>query len=169
MSIPSRKRKPARDRRFRTTSLLHPSAQPSAAEPHTPIAPVPHSRLPSPMSSATAPPIKAPAPTLVPAATLATPNLHVIPKQQRKHIVEDRLYVPGKSIFNGTVADAQTLVDTYEATGTLITGSAVKKKRVDFGRVIGQYVNPATGTATNTTKGIIHYSKKGVHIVPSRP
>ncbi|MHB9941523.1 hypothetical protein CF065_07820 [Clostridium sporogenes] len=43
------------------------------------------------------------------------------------------------------------------------------KERIDFGKIIGQYVDPITGKLYDTTKAIIHYSKKGVHIVPSRP
>ncbi|MFC4932710.1 polymorphic toxin type 50 domain-containing protein [Massilia sp. GCM10023247] len=34
---------------------------------------------------------------------------------------------------------------------------------------IGVYVDPATGQRSPTTNGIIHESKKGVHIVPARP
>ena len=43
------------------------------------------------------------------------------------------------------------------------------KERVNFGEVIGQYVNPATNEAVDTTMGIIHYSKTGTHIVPAQP
>lgn len=39
---------------------------------------------------------------------------------------------------------------------------------MDFGEVIGQYVNPATGEAVDTTVGLIHYSKTGTHIVPAQ-
>ena len=43
------------------------------------------------------------------------------------------------------------------------------RERVDFGKVIGDYVDPDTGAASPTTKGIIHYGAGGVHIVPARP
>lgn len=45
----------------------------------------------------------------------------------------------------------------------------INKERVDFGKVIGQYVDPNTGIVKETTIGIIHYGKKGAHIVPARP
>lgn len=48
------------------------------------------------------------------------------------------------------------------------SGRAGSKERVDFGKVIGSYVDPVTGEKIPTTKGIIHYGSKGVHIVPSR-
>ncbi len=34
------------------------------------------------------------------------------------------------------------------------------KERVDFGQVIGQYIDPVTKEAVDTTTGIIHYGKK---------
>ncbi|WP_280157295.1 polymorphic toxin type 50 domain-containing protein [Virgibacillus chiguensis] len=43
------------------------------------------------------------------------------------------------------------------------------KERVDFDQVIGKYYNMDTGKYTNTTRGMIHYSKSGAHIVPSEP
>lgn len=42
-------------------------------------------------------------------------------------------------------------------------------ERVDFGKTIGNYVDPDTGTKYPTTVGIIHYSKSGTHIVSARP
>ncbi|MGK6353567.1 polymorphic toxin type 50 domain-containing protein [Parapedobacter sp. DT-150] len=43
------------------------------------------------------------------------------------------------------------------------------KTRVDFGKVIGDYINPQTGAAMPTTKGIIVNSHTGAHIIPARP
>lgn len=43
------------------------------------------------------------------------------------------------------------------------------KERVDFGRVIGKYVDIRTGTSAETTNGLLHYSKDGIHIVPAKP
>lgn len=39
----------------------------------------------------------------------------------------------------------------------------VNKERVNFGQVIGQYVDPNTRIGVETTIGIIHYGKR-VHI-----
>ena len=71
-----------------------------------------------------------------------------------------------KSPMRGTLDDNQKLLDRKAGTGSMIGNN---KERVDFGEVIGQYVDPITGQATDTTMGIIHYGSKGAHIVPARP
>ena len=86
--------------------------------------------------------------------------------KQGKHIIGNNNYIEGRSVFNGTVDDAQRLVDDFAGTGEWI---GTNKERVNFGEVIGQYVNPATNKAVDTTVGIIHYSKTGTHIVPAQP
>ena len=86
--------------------------------------------------------------------------------KQGKHIIGNNNYIEGRSVFNGTVDDAQRLVDEFAGTGEWI---GTNKERVNFGEVIGQYVNPATNEAVDTTVGIIHYSKTGTHIVPAQP
>jgi putative RNase toxin 50 of polymorphic toxin system len=43
------------------------------------------------------------------------------------------------------------------------------KERIDFGKVIGNYVDGSTGVSTPTTKGILAYSKTGIHVIPARP
>jgi filamentous hemagglutinin len=43
------------------------------------------------------------------------------------------------------------------------------RERVDFGKVIGKFVDRDTGVSMPTTKAIIHYSKEGIHIVPAHP
>ena len=48
-------------------------------------------------------------------------------------------------------------------------GSAGCKERVDFGRVIGEYISKE-GVRASTTKGMIIYAKDGsIHIVPAAP
>ncbi len=86
--------------------------------------------------------------------------------RQGKHIVGHQNYIPGKSIFNGSIKDASKLIDSFSGKGVPI-GSG--KERVDFGQVIGYYVDQSTGTKYPTTMGIIHSSKDGKHIVPSKP
>ena len=86
--------------------------------------------------------------------------------KQGKHIVGTNNYMEGRSIFYGSMDDAQHLIDKFASTGEWIS---TNKERVDFGKVIGQYINPATNKAVDTTVGIIHYSKTGVHIVPAKP
>ncbi|MED0664284.1 polymorphic toxin type 50 domain-containing protein [Geobacillus thermodenitrificans] len=83
--------------------------------------------------------------------------------KQGKHIPGHPNYQQGKSIFIG---DAQKLLEEHAGKGEWI---GQNKERVDFGVVIGKYVDPTTGKEYDTTKGIIHYSKNGAHIVPARP
>lgn len=43
------------------------------------------------------------------------------------------------------------------------------KEKVDFGEIIGFYIDEAGIEKLPTTKGVIHYSRKGAHIVPAYP
>ena len=87
--------------------------------------------------------------------------------KQGKHIVGHNNYLPGKSIICVPEDTLQKLVQQYSGTGRGINGT--NKEIVDFGQVIGQYVDKITGRVSDTTIGTIHYSKSGVHIVPARP
>uniref|UniRef100_UPI00313BCF3C polymorphic toxin type 50 domain-containing protein n=1 Tax=Yersinia enterocolitica TaxID=630 RepID=UPI00313BCF3C len=53
--------------------------------------------------------------------------------------------------------------------GNVAIGIPGSKERINYGQVIGNYIDPQTGISTPTTKGIVHYGKNGVHIVPARP
>ncbi len=86
--------------------------------------------------------------------------------RQGKHMVGHRNFKIGRSIFDGTFDDAEQLVKQYAGTGITIGEG---KERVDFGKIIGQYVDQETGKKYPTTIGVIHYSKDGCHIVPARP
>lgn len=87
---------------------------------------------------------------------------------QGKHIPQHNNYDPSKerSIFHGSMKDAQRLIDKFAGTGQP-TGH--QRERVDFGEIIGTYINSDTGKRFPTTQGIIHYGKHGAHIVPSKP
>lgn len=89
-------------------------------------------------------------------------------EKQQKHIPESAYYVPGKSVFRGTLQDAQKLVNQFGGTGRFVDPKRTKE-RVDFGRVIGDFVDMRDGTLRPTTIGIIHYSKNGTHISPRAP
>ncbi len=86
--------------------------------------------------------------------------------RQGKHIVGHNNYQKGKSVFNGTTADAQNLIKKYSGTGRK---QGANKEIVDFKKTIDKYVDPTTGKSYDTTMGTIHYSKDGAHIVPARP
>ncbi|WP_438720450.1 polymorphic toxin type 50 domain-containing protein [Enterococcus sp. AZ103] len=43
------------------------------------------------------------------------------------------------------------------------------KQQIDFDINIGYYVDQKTGETQVTTVGVVHISKTGIHIVPTRP
>lgn len=85
--------------------------------------------------------------------------------KQGKHIPGHNNYRPGKSIINGGLQAAQDLI--IEGAGKGVWHEP-NKETVDYGRIIGTYVD-SNGNRFDTTVGTIHYSKTGAHIVPSRP
>jgi len=85
---------------------------------------------------------------------------------QGKHIEGHRNYMPGKSIFSETIEKAADLVQRFSGKGMPI---GENKERVNFDEIIGYYIDVKTLTKIPTTVGIIHYSKKGAHIVPAQP
>ncbi len=91
-------------------------------------------------------------------------KLHV--GRQGKHIIGHNNYTPGKSILTLTMEEAQQLIREFAGKGTRMRPN---RERVDFGGIIGYYMNPKTGEMIPTTWGIIHYSKDGAHIVPAQP
>ena len=94
------------------------------------------------------------------------PCIHM--DSQGKHIAGHRNYQPGKSVL--THSDPQGRSDQYGGTGYGVRGTkgqAGYKEVVDFQQVIGLHVDQA-GNATPTTRGVVHYSNRGAHIVPSR-
>ncbi|MBR2404373.1 MAG: hypothetical protein IKA95_01810 [Clostridia bacterium] len=76
--------------------------------------------------------------------------------RQGKHIVGHNNYKKGRSIFSGSVSDAQQLIRKYSGTGQRINSTS---ERVNFKKVIGKYVDEVTGKAYDTTVGTIRYSK----------
>ena len=88
--------------------------------------------------------------------------------RQAKHIPSCKGYIPGRSIFKGSLDDAQALIEQYGGTGQRV-GKSGYRERVDFGVTIGTYVSQDGSVRVPTTRGIIYYSKSGAHIAPSRP
>lgn len=88
--------------------------------------------------------------------------------RQGKHIKGHNNYKESenKSIFDGSMEKAQKLIDEYSGTGVK---KGANKEAVDFKENIGTYIDPKTGKAYETTRGTIHYSKDGAHIVPAQP
>ena len=88
------------------------------------------------------------------------------PDKQGKHIPQHRNYQEGKSVFHGSLKDAQELIDEFAGKGE---PAGHQRERVDCGKTIGTYVNPETGARLPTSMVIIVYSQRGAHFFPSRP
>ena len=89
--------------------------------------------------------------------------------KQGKHIEGHPNYLPGKSKLTITMEEASDLAEKFSGTGAVVGSStSSNKERVDFGKIIGVWID-SDGNEHPTSKGIIHHSKKGTHIVPARP
>ena len=98
--------------------------------------------------------------------------------QQNKHIEGERNYenlVKGGSTPSiPTDPGPQGLLDAGAHTGTQVgnmgipVGQPGSKEVVDFGKIIGIWKD-LNGNSAPTTKGMIHYSSRGAHIIPARP
>ena len=91
--------------------------------------------------------------------------------KQGKHIRGHNNFDEDRSEL--THSDPQGLVDEFAGTGDQVNqipvGEAGSKERINFGEVIGTFSDIKTGEKTETTVGIISYSKDSVHIIPARP
>jgi hypothetical protein len=97
-------------------------------------------------------------------------NTNIEPDKQGKHIVGHRNFQGNSEL---THPDPQSLVDKFSGTGQPVNkiplGQPGSVERVDFGEIIGNYVDPTTQAKTPSSIGTIRYSKNGVHIVTARP
>jgi tetratricopeptide (TPR) repeat protein len=104
---------------------------------------------------------------------LKNSNSKIHESRQGKHIIGHKNYDPDmkKSIFSHS--DPKELIKNHAGTGMkdspVIPGQPGFKEIVNFHQFIGWDVNPITEIKTPTTWGKIHYSKDGVHIVPTLP
>ena len=91
-------------------------------------------------------------------------------KLQQQHLIGSRWYDPTRSHFTEGTTDEDLLamLELCAGTGEIQHGRNYPtqiQEIVDVGMVIGETVN-AEGIMEPTTKVKIHYSKKGVHLVP---
>ena len=88
--------------------------------------------------------------------------------QQGKHIIGHNNYKneSGRSIVTLSTNKIEELLQKYAGTGQAVKNN---KERVDFREFIGIYINQQDGHRYPTTIGIIHYSKRGLHLVPAKP
>ncbi|MBA2369876.1 MAG: hypothetical protein H0V82_12795 [Candidatus Protochlamydia sp.] len=99
-------------------------------------------------------------------------NSKIIKDLQSKHMKGAHNFEPMKSEW--VHPDPQGLLTKFSGTGMPIKNEHYSvpgyKERVDFEEIIGYYTTKKDpNLKLPTTKGIIHYSKKGAHIVPSHP
>lgn len=93
--------------------------------------------------------------------------------KQGKHQEGHNNFVPerGRSVLSHP--NPQKLIDRFsgkgEQVGTIKIGKPGSKEIVDFGEHIGTWINKEGTQRLDTTVGVIHYSKKGAHIVPAYP
>ncbi len=89
--------------------------------------------------------------------------------KQGKHIEGHPNFIEGKSKLTITMKQAENLAEQFSGTGIVLGNSETSNKEwVDFGIIIGIYIDKE-GNELPTTKGLIHHSKNGTHIVPSNP
>jgi hypothetical protein len=88
---------------------------------------------------------------------------------QTKHIEGSHNFDPERGTLT---ADAEELIRLYTGNGVFLKSrSGVWNQREWFKHTseIGFWRCNITGKEGATTKGVLHYSKKGVHVVPSDP
>jgi tetratricopeptide (TPR) repeat protein len=98
-------------------------------------------------------------------------NIRLISDQQNKHIPGKHNYQHGKSVFEHK--DPQGLLCKFAGKGRPLNnempGNANYRELVDFGEHIGVWKNKENTLALPTSKGTIHYSRDGAHIIPAHP
>lgn len=86
--------------------------------------------------------------------------------KQEKHLPSNRAYNPTRSPLSIGVLEVQQLIEQHAGTGRW---EGANKEVVEFGIEIGNYRDGRSGTLKPTSRGTIHYSKTGAHLVPARP
>lgn len=90
--------------------------------------------------------------------------------KQGKHVIGHNNYIDGRSYLTITENETQELVKRYAGTGYLERdrkGNFANKELITANHNIGVNINNITGEKTSTDRFYIHYSKNGVHIVPT--
>ena len=91
--------------------------------------------------------------------------------KQGKHILGHNNYIEGRSYLTVDTNEIQQLINKYAGTGRLQRdgqGHWNHKEVVAMGKNIGVYKD-LKGKELQTDITTIHYSKKGVHVVPAKP
>ena len=86
--------------------------------------------------------------------------------KQAKHIPGQPNYDASKSTITVSIQELQRLVELKAGTGIWRQSN---REVVDFEVDIGLFRDRDTGGFRQTTRGTIHYSKSGAHVVPADP
>ena len=101
----------------------------------------------------------------------STTNKTINPEKQNRHILDADEYAAGRSYVYGDLNTAQVLVNDYHGTGTPMfdkNGNWKNKEVVKASSDIGVNVDARNRTQQPTNRFVIHYSKTGTHIVPTK-
>ena len=82
--------------------------------------------------------------------------------------VNNKNYIKGKSILYISAEEAQELLNEFAGKGNF-ADKLMQKEIVNFGKIIGEYIEEGSEFGIPTTCGKIHYGKNGAHIVPAKP
>lgn len=91
--------------------------------------------------------------------------------KQGKHILGHNNYIDGRSYLTISLEETQEIINKYAGTGDIRlmqNGEWDKKEVISIDKNIGVNVNNRTNEESETNKFKVHYSKKGVHIVPTK-
>lgn len=86
--------------------------------------------------------------------------------KQVKHLPGQPNHDASKSTITVSILELQHLVELKAGTGIW---HPPNREVINFGIVIGVFSDPKTGRGRPTTRGTIHYSKTGAHVVPAQP
>ncbi|MEW8955597.1 polymorphic toxin type 50 domain-containing protein, partial [Clostridium sp.] len=89
--------------------------------------------------------------------------------KQGKHILGHNNYIEGRSYMGITTEELQQIVNEYAGTGNILRdnkGDWSNKELIEVDKTLGVTFD-IEGNAMETNKAIIHYSKKGTHVVPT--
>ncbi len=89
--------------------------------------------------------------------------------KQGKHIKGHNNYIPGRSYLSISELEIKKIIEKYAGNGQIkrdSKGRWTNKEFVTADKKIGVVVDPVTRREKGTARFSIHYSKKGVHIVP---
>jgi SPP1 gp7 family putative phage head morphogenesis protein len=89
--------------------------------------------------------------------------------KQGKHILGHNNYIEGRSYMKISVEELQKIVNDYAGTGYILRdnkGQWNNKELIEADKILGVTFDNE-GNARETQKAIIHYSKKGTHVVPT--